>query len=132
MMKAAPYTIPWPAHQANPKGRTWHVERDGQIIASGVGLERCLKGGADALAARIDSAVAKRSAGPAGPQAASGTVFVRENEERDGVEVSFPDRPAPDVLDRLRAAGFRWHRQLRYWYAKRNPETLALARSLLS
>lgn len=28
----------WPAHAGNPKGRLWHVERDGRILASGVGL----------------------------------------------------------------------------------------------
>lgn len=28
----------WPAHQGNPAGRLWHVERGGRIVASGVGV----------------------------------------------------------------------------------------------
>jgi len=33
----------WPAFQANPRGRTWHVEKNGQVIASGIGLNDSLE-----------------------------------------------------------------------------------------
>lgn len=28
----------WPAYQGNPKGRVWHVEKAGRVLASGVGV----------------------------------------------------------------------------------------------
>jgi hypothetical protein len=57
-------------------------------------------------------------------------VTIRENKEKNGVEVIFATRPATEILFQLKAAGFRWHHGLGFWYAKRNEETLALAQSL--
>jgi len=31
----------WPTFRANPKGKTWHVQRGGRIVDSGVGLQGC-------------------------------------------------------------------------------------------
>ena len=60
------------------------------------------------------------------PAAASYTI----NEERGGVEVSFPGKPAEAVRDQLKASGFRWHNVRRVWYAKATPDRLALVQSL--
>ena len=57
-------------------------------------------------------------------------VTVSENEEKDGVEVRFPSKPAPEVIDSLKAHGFRWARFTSCWYHKRNAEAVAFARSL--
>lgn len=52
------------------------------------------------------------------------------NEERGGVEVSFPGKPSEAVRDQLKASGFRWHNSRRVWYAKQTPDRIALAQSL--
>lgn len=57
-------------------------------------------------------------------------VTVRENEERDGVEIIFPAKPADDVRERMKALGFRWSRPQGLWYAKRTAERLQFAKSL--
>ena len=52
----------WPAFQANPKHRTWHVEKDGVVLISGIGLKKAATqwndedeaAGARALAKKID------------------------------------------------------------------------------
>lgn len=71
-----------------------------------------------------------QSAAPAGvdPDA---KVQVKENEQHGGVEVQFSGKPPQIVLDSLHNAGFRWSRRQRLWYAKRAPERLAFAGSLL-
>jgi hypothetical protein len=57
-------------------------------------------------------------------------VTVRENEERDGVEIIFPAKPSEEVRERMKALGFRWSRPQGLWYAKRTAERLAFAKSL--
>lgn len=134
--RAEKVTIPFPTFQAHPKNALWHVETDGVIIASGIGLTPCGKGTSQeqqtatrALCDRIEAACKPTTT----PKAkVIGGVTVSENEQRDGVEVKFPTKPSADVLATLRAAGFRWHGQLQLWYARRTPERLRLAHSLAS
>lgn len=58
-------------------------------------------------------------------------ITVSENVAKDGVEVRFPDKPAAEVLERLKSAGWRWSRFSKCWYHKgRTPAALAFARSL--
>lgn len=58
-------------------------------------------------------------------------MIVKMNEEKNGVELHFPAAPSQQVLDLLRAdRAWRYHRQGKYWYAKRNPQTVAFAEAL--
>lgn len=59
-------------------------------------------------------------------------VEVRENEEKNGVEIHFPSKPDVSVLTTLKSAGFHWSKYNRCWYIKRTPETLALAKRLIA
>ena len=52
------------------------------------------------------------------------------NAEHNGVEIRFTEKPAPEVLDALKSAGFRWHGKKKLWYAKQSPDRLALAEKL--
>ena len=52
------------------------------------------------------------------------------NEEKNGVELRFSDKPSTDVRERLKAARYRWHRTGKFWYAPQTPTTLALADEL--
>ena len=58
---------------------------------------------------------------------ASAGVTVAENAEHGGIEIAFGSRPASDVLDLLKGAGFRWHSARRVWYAKADETRRALA-----
>ena len=57
-------------------------------------------------------------------------VDVRENAERQGVEIRFKGRPDDAVLAKLKGAGFRWSRPQRLWYARISEKTRAVAASL--
>lgn len=65
------------------------------------------------------------------PTLAPGTLAtVRLNTEKNGVEIVFPAKPAAEILDRVKAAGFRWSRFAGCWWAKQSAETLAAAQSI--
>jgi hypothetical protein len=57
-------------------------------------------------------------------------VTVRENSEKDGIEIRFPAKPAPTVIESLKAAGWRWSRFSSCWWHKRTSDALAFAHSL--
>jgi len=57
-------------------------------------------------------------------------VKITENEEKNGVEIRFAQKPDREILDMLKSKGFRWHRKLKFWYAKRTPGRLAFAHGL--
>lgn len=52
------------------------------------------------------------------------------NEEKDGIEISFPGKPSEEIREALKKAGFRWHSARRVWYAKQTPDRLTLAQIL--
>jgi len=55
---------------------------------------------------------------------------VRENTEKQGVEILFDERPSDQILTRLKANGWRWSRFNRVWYNKLTPENLDFAKAL--
>ena len=52
------------------------------------------------------------------------------NPEFSGIEITFPDKPSPSVLDSLKNLGFRWHCVKKLWYAKESAARLAFAQSV--
>jgi hypothetical protein len=50
--------------------------------------------------------------------------------ERGAVVVKFPDPPADQILDELKAAGFRFNRRMIAWVHKGTDENLELAKQL--
>lgn len=52
------------------------------------------------------------------------------NAERNGVEIRFPEKPSPDILDKLHESPFRYSRRQNMWYAKQNSNTIAFAERL--
>jgi len=129
----------WPAFQANPPRKLWHIEKAGQILASGIGLEACSAYGSASHAAvaalcdRIEAAT--KPAGRAPVVVAQGdrgvcVATITENDDKDGLELRFPAKPAPEVLDRLKAAGWRWSRFSSCWYKHRSDEARVFAQSI--
>jgi hypothetical protein len=60
------------------------------------------------------------------------TVKMILNEELNGVELYFDNKPSQDILDTLKASGYRWSNYKKCWYAKQNSNTLAFAEQLTS
>lgn len=52
------------------------------------------------------------------------------NQEHNGLELYFPQKPAQTVLDTLSAAKWRYHRAKKCWYARQNAANQAIAAKL--
>lgn len=55
---------------------------------------------------------------------------VRENTEKQGVEILFDKKPSDQILAKLKSNGWRWSRFNRVWYNRLNPENLDFAKTL--
>lgn len=56
--------------------------------------------------------------------------IINLNNEKKGVEIRFDGRPEDTVLATLKAAGFRWSKPQKMWYAKQSEATLETARQI--
>lgn len=118
----------YPVFQANPRGRTWHVEAHGTIVLSGVGLQRCLLDQhARALAQRLDAVTGTTVV----EQQLGGGVTLTPNPEKGGLELRFTSKPSAEILASLKAQSWRWSRFARCWYTKNTPANKAFAQSFL-
>lgn len=52
------------------------------------------------------------------------------NTAKNGIEIRFDSKPAADVLDAIKAAGYRWSRAQRLWWSKQSAQALAVAQSI--
>lgn len=52
------------------------------------------------------------------------------NNQLNGIELIFAGKPADEIREAMKAAGFRWHRQKKLWYAKNTAERMELAEKL--
>ena len=52
------------------------------------------------------------------------------NHEKNGIELLFGEKPAAEIREKMKAAGFRWHSQKKLWYARQTDDRMALARLL--
>ncbi len=64
--------------------------------------------------------------GTLSPETATGAC-IRYNVEHSGLEIVFPTHPGPEMIQRIRDAGFRWHGKARVWYQTYSPAAEALA-----
>ncbi len=55
-----------------------------------------------------------------------------ENTEKNGIEITFTEKPDKDTLTTLKANGFKWHSKKKLWYAKNTPERLEIAQTLVN
>ena len=53
------------------------------------------------------------------------------NQEHNGIEIIFDDKPNFETRAALKENGFRWHRKKALWYAKQTPERIELAQSIV-
>jgi hypothetical protein len=81
------------------------------------------------IAPVAQEAPAIEDSGTAQPTA-SGPVQVSRNEEKQGIEIKFDNKPGPDTLEALKQHGFRWSRFQGLWWAKYRDSRWAFALSL--
>jgi len=60
-----------------------------------------------------------------------GTIQIVLNDDKNGIEISFPGKPDEDVRTALKSHGFRWHRRFKFWYARQTEGRLRFADSLI-
>jgi len=131
--------VDWPEFQANPARKLWHVEREGRILDSGIGLGPCgdwdaarSQAAVERLVARIEAAMYTVPGDPTPPAAvAVSRATIRHNEARNGIEVVFPAKPAAEVRAGLKRLDFRWSRRQGLWYARYRPELWQQVHDLL-
>jgi N12 class adenine-specific DNA methylase len=99
--------------------KDWMAKNPGQDVA---GVTKPTEGA-------VEKILAVQQGAPK-PQPPVAGVRVTENADRNGVEVRFTAKPDAEVLGRLKAAGFRWSKPQKLWYAKRSDRTLAVANAL--
>ena len=49
------------------------------------------------------------------------------NEEHQGIEISFKEKPEKSIRDMLKSVGFRWHNTKQLWYAKETEARVKVA-----
>lgn len=52
------------------------------------------------------------------------------NDEHNGIEIKFTEKPSAEVRAEMKALKFRWHQTKGLWYAKQSAETIALAEKI--
>jgi hypothetical protein len=118
----------------NPGKASWHVESDGIILDSGVGVFQdgynAHHRNADAarkierLADRIDSATTERKVVTVKPSEGpinlvpNGKFTVRAGTKLGYVEILFGSKPDESIRNSLKSAGYRWSPANSVWYGK--------------
>lgn len=52
------------------------------------------------------------------------------NNEKNGIEIRFDEKPEREVLDQIKANGFRWSKPQKMWYAKQSDSRIEFVKSL--
>ena len=125
------YYQDWPVFQATPKGKAWHVEKDGHILATGTGLSKCAghSNGWQKLVAQFCDAIelaARQAAGTAQPTSSTASTTytypdgIQIEHDRDWTWVFFPSKPDEATRERLKGMGARWGSKRGGWYLTRH------------
>ena len=122
------HVIAWPTFQANPPRKLWHVEKDGRILDSGIGLKACAaydrarrEAAIGRIVDRIEGAIRSGVRHDAPGRVTVSEVTIRRNHKMNGIEVVFPAKPSQEIRDGLKRLRFRWSRRQGLWYARYNP-----------
>lgn len=135
--------ITWPVFQANPRGRNWHVEINGKIIISGIGLGKAAEysSGPDSVAEKaarhivekIHAAVTGSGSNATAVAVGDGTagnVDFQVKHDRDWTWVHFTGKPDEPVREALKQQGGRFSKKRMAWYIPRRVELAELQQRL--
>ena len=127
----------WPVFQATPKRQGWHIEKDGQIVATGLAyLGKCSDySHGDQYVSQVVTAIeraAKRAMTASADEIAQDdgvfdTNGIRLEYDRDWTWLFFPEKPNAKVRERLKSIGARWGKTRKGWYFRQRVEREELA-----
>jgi hypothetical protein len=112
----------WPSFQVTPHRKTWHLERDGEILKAGVGLSGCARGSDwKGNVRRVVDHIERVAHGPS-PSSSTETHGdgVAVEHDRDWTWIAFDTKPSKAVRDRLKEIGARWGSKRQAWYVRRD------------
>lgn len=136
---------------ANPKRCNWHIEKDGEMIAKGKGAYQCdgylfhnykdeTMSKVNAFIDRIEKFIKQAEKVGIVPTVENNqitnsnhiTLEIVHNEELNGLELYFTDKPIESVRNELKSNGFYYLKTKKAWIAKKTESRLMLAESLQS
>jgi len=125
----------WPVFQATPKSKGWHVEIDGEIVATGLAyMQKCSRSfdweqHVEQVATSIERAAeqALMASPDETPDRNQDENGVRLEYDRDWSWLFFPEKPKADIRERLKSMGARWSDKRHGWYFRRRVEREYLA-----
>jgi len=132
----------WPVFQATPKRQGWHIEKEGQIVATGLAyLQKCSDYNhgdqyVSQVVTAIERAAERAMTASADEIAQDDDVFdtngIRLEYDRDWTWLFFPEKPNSEVRERLKSIGARWGKTRKGWYFRQRVEREELAWLLTS
>lgn len=153
--KSESYTVTWPHFRTNPPHRLWHLEKDGRILVSGVGLSAINKAaygqypqdpatntGAEAIRLRLERAMGhipgtetENTEGARDRYESGGPIFGDPDpvswkiwlNEKGNIEVEFSGKPSVAIRSGLKSYKLRWHNPSKLWWAKNLDMTINFA-----
>jgi len=125
----------WPVFQATPKRKGWHIEIDGEIVATGLAyMQKCSRSfDWEQHVAQVATSIerAAEQAFMASPDETTdrnqGENGVSLTYDRDWSWLFFPEKPAAEIRERLKGMGARWSDNRQGWYFRRRVEREELA-----
>lgn len=62
----------------------------------------------------------------------NGDVTIRENAEKQGIEIYFAAKPSAEVIAKIKANGWRWAKFNKCWYKKASPAAMEFAKQFVN
>jgi hypothetical protein len=120
----------WPVFQATPKRKGWHIEVDGEIVATGLAyMQKCSRSfDWEQHVAQVATSIERAAeqalmASPSEkPNRNQGENGIRLEYDRDWSWLFFPEKPAAEIRERLKGMGARWSDKRQGWYFRRRVE----------
>ncbi len=118
----------WPTFHPTPKGRTWHIEYQGQIYKTGVGLSKCASHNpqynqASQIVNRMERLIQAAEHHPPSTTSPPDINFTYKIEtDRDWKWITFSTKPPRLIRAALKShLGARWSRRRHAWYIRTDP-----------
>lgn len=120
----------WPQFMATPKCKGWHIEKDGEIVESGLAyMMNCSRyhdweQHVEQVATAIERAAERTLIASPGERPDRNLVGngISLEYDRDWTWLLFPGKPEVEIRERLKNMGARWSNKRQGWYIRRQVE----------
>ena len=125
----------WPQFTATPSRKGWHIERNGEIVETGLAYmmkcsrsrdwEQHVEGVATAIERSAERALIALSGETSSRNLVGNGISLEY--DRDWTWLFFPEKPQTEIRERLKNMGARWSNKRQGWYFRRYVELDELA-----